>query len=497
LARWRRGSDLVSFYTKYQNEFIKVRGYPEWYIVGRTAVNSAGEINVGLQGIHAPYLLFIVDEASGVPDPAIDSIESSGSGEDSYGLMLSNPTRRSGYFYNAFHKNREFWVNVHVRPGDSSRMSPRFMDRLEKKYGGKQANGYKIRVLGEFPTAEDTGLVTYEEYAAVQRRDVGWWDIPDAPPLPRGYVPPTSPTTGKPILPGYVRMAIDPGGDGPESDATTMCVRKGNYILDIFSMHSMSIPEISAKAKDKIEQYGVERLIVDAIGIGKGLVEQLQVDYAPKIEDGKIEICKVQVGKRASRKDEFTNLRAELYYLGAQAIKNKGVWICADLPYLEEDLTGLHKSYTSSRKLYIESKVEYRKRNEGRSTDYSDAFILTFYSEEGDVEDLPDPVSTLATIVVNNDNRLVNTVHHFRDAEIMQPSWQKEAIAKGEMGEEDIRINSHHSNPTTLAPAGRTLSSRMATQFAGKGTRRLVGMGGGMAGRKLVGIGMRRMRRTG
>lgn len=460
LSRWRRESKLLTTFTQFQTDMVKMKGYPEWHIEGRTAVNSKGEISVSLQGIHAPYILYIVDECSGVPDAAIDSIESSGTGDDSYGLLCGNPTRRSGYFFNAFHRNRDEWANIHVHPDESSRMGERFKSRMLKKYGSTESNGYKIRVLGEFPTAEDTGLVSYEEYIAVQSHGIGFGDIPDDP--HRVAMAPKRPgvPTPNPTCNGYVRMGVDPGGDGPESDATTFCVRKGNYIVDILSMHSLKIPEIAARVKECVGKYGVDRVCVDAIGIGKGLVEQLQVDYGKEIEKKEIEVLKVQVGAKSHNPTEYTNLRAELYYLGAQAIKNRTIQICADLPYLEEDLTGIHKSYTTSRKLYIESKDDYRSRNEGRSTDFGDAYVLTFFSEEGEVEDLPDPVVTLSNIRVNE--QLMLQKNHFsapnRPTEMGYENtsqWLQEA---GKSNQSAIQQNSPRSHLKML----RTLSNKMS-----------------------------------
>ncbi len=61
------------------------------------------------QGIHAPHVLIIVDEAPGVAEDIWIAIESIESGGDVRVLALGNPTISSGRFYDAFSRNRAGW----------------------------------------------------------------------------------------------------------------------------------------------------------------------------------------------------------------------------------------------------------------------------------------------------------------------------------------------------------------------------------------------------
>ncbi|MEA1916924.1 MAG: hypothetical protein U9N42_05265, partial [Campylobacterota bacterium] len=74
--------------------------------VARTARKEAPE---GLQGFHATFLTWIIDEASGVPNAIFEVIDGSLTGNTHLRLMTANPTRADGYFFDAFHKNRELW----------------------------------------------------------------------------------------------------------------------------------------------------------------------------------------------------------------------------------------------------------------------------------------------------------------------------------------------------------------------------------------------------
>jgi phage terminase large subunit len=58
----------------------------------------------------APHMLFILDEAPGVPDEALGAIEGTGAGFDTRIVMLGNPTIPGGNFYRAFTSERDLWT---------------------------------------------------------------------------------------------------------------------------------------------------------------------------------------------------------------------------------------------------------------------------------------------------------------------------------------------------------------------------------------------------
>jgi hypothetical protein len=73
-------------------------------ILGFTADDS--EKFAGISG--APdALMFIVDEASGVEEPIFEAIEGSAAGGARV-ILVGNPTRTSGTFFDAFHDRKEF-----------------------------------------------------------------------------------------------------------------------------------------------------------------------------------------------------------------------------------------------------------------------------------------------------------------------------------------------------------------------------------------------------
>jgi phage terminase large subunit len=387
LSMLHKRSTYVQERTRLLSTLLQVVGYEkEWYAIARAARNSRGDVTEVLQGTHAPYVLFVIDEASGVPDKSMDALESAMTNPSTYGIIAGNATRRSGFFFRSWHQDRALWAGIHVRPEDTSRVDPAFYTRMEKKYRGKDTNGYRIRVLGEFPTADASGLLSMDEYAD-----------PDI--QIHGYIPDEAlPTT----------FAIDPAGSSPEADATTIAIRRGPYIIDIIDYHSLKTTEIAYEVDVLLGRWHPHTIYIDSIGIGAGLADQLETLDRIVTED--ITIVRVNVGTSAPNPRDHFNLRAQLYKHAADAIKDKGIFFCKDLPNLEADLTDIQVEYTvNTNKLKIEDKRRFRERNDGRSPDDADAFVMLFYGElvdgdgDGGDERQTSPEATAAIIKISTD----------------------------------------------------------------------------------------------
>jgi len=109
------------------------------------------------QGFHGRYVMFIVDEASGVMDEIFDAIEACRATGESKILVIGNPTRPTGRFYEIFHPRTPHspWVLHHLSCLESPRVNPQWVEEKRREWG-EDSNLYRVRVLGEFPhQAED------------------------------------------------------------------------------------------------------------------------------------------------------------------------------------------------------------------------------------------------------------------------------------------------------------------------------------------------------
>ena len=83
----------------------------ELFVSARTARPENPD---ALQGIHAKWVLLIVDEASGVHDGVFLAAGGSMSGERACMIMSGNPVRSSGYFFESHTRLRHSWKTMVV-----------------------------------------------------------------------------------------------------------------------------------------------------------------------------------------------------------------------------------------------------------------------------------------------------------------------------------------------------------------------------------------------
>lgn len=111
-----------------------------------------------LAGEHAEHLFVVVDEASGVSDRAFGIMTGAFTQDDNRMLLLSQPTRPSGYFYDTHHKlscfqdPRSRWFPITLNSEQSPIVKPSFIRDKLLEYGGRESPEYLIKVRGEFPS---------------------------------------------------------------------------------------------------------------------------------------------------------------------------------------------------------------------------------------------------------------------------------------------------------------------------------------------------------
>ena len=157
---------------------------------GHFAIGLSTDVPEQFQGFHSGNILFVVDEASGVSEDIYEAIEGSMTTDQARLLLIGNPTRRSGTFYEAFHARRNLWHNIHISALDTPNLNleiesptgppghsgigpipglptPEWVAEAAKNWGPKSPL-YQIRVLGDFPSHGTDNLIglTYLEGAA-------------------------------------------------------------------------------------------------------------------------------------------------------------------------------------------------------------------------------------------------------------------------------------------------------------------------------------------
>ena len=344
IDRWARNmpqafKDLLEF----KSDKISLKGATDSFAVARTSRRENPE---SLAGFHSPHMLFVVEEASGVPNVIFETASGALSTPGAKIIMCGNPTRSDGYFYDAFHGDRDKWHCITVSCEEGEYVDPKFIDEMAQKYGA-ESNVFKVRVLGEFPTQSDDVLLPLHLIEDAVTRDVE-----------------AGPTT--PVVWG-----LDVARFG--GDRSALAKRQGNVLIEpIKTWQNKDLMELSGIVLSEYDAvpYSMrpQAIYIDAIGLGAGLADRLRELDMPAVA--------VSVSETASLKDRFNRLRDELFWLCREWFEARDCHIPDDGTLMAE-LSGIRYKYLSTGKLKVESKDEMKRRGQ-RSPDVADAFVLTF-----------------------------------------------------------------------------------------------------------------------
>ncbi len=317
----------------------------EAFISART---SRAETPEALAGVHSEHVLLVIDEASGVPEKVFEAAAGSMSGHSATTVLLSNPTRSSGTFYESQTRLANSWWTRRWSCVDSPLVSDEFVDEMRARYG-EESNAFRIRVLGEFPLADDDTIVPYHLAEAAMKRDI------EVAPNTRAV------------------WAIDPARFG--TDRTAFCKREGSVITEIKSWRGLDLMQTVGRVMAEYDALPPSQqpseILVDSIGIGSGVVDRMHELGAP--------VRGVNVAEAPSMKETYNNLRTELWFKCKAWLEDRSCKLPNDDELLS-DLTGIRYAFTSSGKMAAESKDAMRKRGL-RSPDLADAVCLTMASD--------------------------------------------------------------------------------------------------------------------
>lgn len=156
--RTKGGSTWIADYVVFESERVYVKGYKQtWFVFAKTAPKGAPE---NLAGMHRDWYFVIADEASGIPDENYSVMTGALTDARNRMLMLSQPTRPSGFFYDSHNKlsqaNGGVWNAIRMDSTDSPLVSSAFIEEKKQEYTEVE---YTIKVLGEFPEALDDHLM--------------------------------------------------------------------------------------------------------------------------------------------------------------------------------------------------------------------------------------------------------------------------------------------------------------------------------------------------
>ncbi|MER7968099.1 hypothetical protein ABTX35_03630 [Streptomyces sp. NPDC096080] len=328
------------------------------------------------QGIHAKYVLVILDEACGINKQFWTAAMSIATGEHCRILAIGNPDDPGSHFARVCQPGSR-WHTIHISTFDTpnftgepvpdelrpSLVSQEYVDDMRDEFG-ESSPTYISKVLGEFPNEAEDGVVRLSALRAchAEREE----KRPADQQLPH-------------------ELGIDMGAGG---DETVVRERRGMVVGRRWGFREKDPVKATARILAIIQEVKPTAVKIDSIGIGWGIAGNLQ-EKALKGEHQAV-IVPVNVSVKSEEPDRFPRLRSEIWWRVARQLSEDRSW---DLSELEESdreqlvtqLTAPKYTLDSAGRTVVEPKEDTKKRL-GRSPDDADALNLAFYTPPGGID---------------------------------------------------------------------------------------------------------------
>lgn len=387
-----------------------------WQIVIKTA--TKGE---GIRGYNRPNKLYITDETTGIPEEILDALLGSTDEANSKMLMISNPTRRSGKFYEIFTSPTKYpeWTRVtmsrlvtgyQIIALTSLKAARKALRNwLSKiKIFGKDYPDVRIEILGEFPPLDNKMAFPMELFDSIGREN---------------------PFKEKANEIRSAVLGVDIAGQGGDLIVFTLNLLNYDYdataqrqfvnpkeyfdVIDAYSRANYNVSRDrlieSAKStvKDLVEktkgQFKMLYVHIDATGVGSAFLDAVkealerctELVYGHELRKW-VRVIGTQFQEAAEDKEHYTNRRSEmgeqfkhklelnqeLVSLGKEPIiyinmKNGTMYRGINI-----EIGNIEKEWDSKARIKYESKDKLRKRLKGASTDIADSLLLSSYMKK-------------------------------------------------------------------------------------------------------------------
>ena len=317
----------------------------EAFISART---SRAEQPEALQGVHSDNVMLVADEASGVPEAVFEAAAGSMSGHNALTILLGNPVRSSGFFFDTHNRLKDEWWTKRVSCIDSKRVSKEYVDDMKSRYG-EESNAFRIRVLGDFPKSDDDTIIPMDLLESAKHRDTRAYE--DAP----------------------IIWGLDVARFG--SDSSVLCKRQSNVVHTLERWRNLDLMQLTGAVVAQYEACDHKNrpaeILVDSIGLGAGVVDRLR--------ELKLPARGINVSESPAMGGTYLNLRAELWHKAKAWLEKRDCKIPNNEDLIGE-LATVRYTFTSNGKIKIESKDDIRRRGL-KSPDMADAFVLTFAAD--------------------------------------------------------------------------------------------------------------------
>lgn len=343
---------------------------PEWKLDGRLvawgrkpqALTNLEEAKSAFQGIHAKYVLVIIDEAGGVPKWLYDAIQTLVTSPTNRVLAIGNPDDPASHF-EVINRPDSGWNVIQISAFDTPAFTgeevsedlaevlvgKEWVETVRKEWGEDNPL-YISKVLAEFPTVSDDSLIT----PAMIRRAIEAYSELDG------------------TEPG--RYAADIARMG--RDKTVVYRNRGGVMTKIEEWNRKTTDVTTSRLRKILHPHmrGVPMIIDITGGLGAAPYDTLKSEGYPVHAWDSSE---APMSKTFPRSDllQFKNRRAEQYWTLKELMEAGEVGIDPSDLTLQAQLYGIKWWVDPQGKIQIEKKEDIIKRL-GRSPDHADTVMM-------------------------------------------------------------------------------------------------------------------------
>ena len=264
---------------------------PDWCAIAESAASPEN-----LAGLHDDWILYLVEEASGVAEEMFPAIEGMLTTDTAILAMIGNPTRTTGEFHASHMKRgtKELYYKKAIQHHESSRISPKWVNDMIGKYG-IDSPVVQVRVFGNFVDAEERQLL-----ALAWLQDAIEREFKEDGSLPR------------------LSVSADVADGGIDSSIVSVAweFESFTYLKKQYKFNfptAVSPPKVAHAAAAiyeeewKLANFIDGKLIVDAVGVGSGTAGTLILEYP------EIPVIVYKGGASSDDPEEWDNRRTQSY----------------------------------------------------------------------------------------------------------------------------------------------------------------------------------------
>jgi hypothetical protein len=354
-GEWRVGATLVGLARK-STDFI-----------------DAERAAASFQGIHRPYTLVILDEASGIPSWLWRAVAGLTTAATARVLAIGNPLTPAGRFAEVC-KPGSGWNVLPVSALDSPNFSgekvPRrvadalpsteWVAEMARDYG-EGSPAYQSRVLGEFPEQGDDGLVSAAWITAAHERTL--------------------------TAEGPISLGVDVARSGSDETVAYRC--QGGVCRLAHSAHGADTMATAGAVTALRAEEADCRAVIDESGLGSGVVDRLR-ELGQTVEG-------FNGAQKARRPDRFANRRAECFWHLREQLRTGLLDLDLADDLLASQLLAVRWQTNSRGLIQIESKDDLRKRGIA-SPDRADALSMALAPAVAEAQFFPTEPNVAASL---------------------------------------------------------------------------------------------------